>query len=199
MKRDAGSRQGKCPQVHLTGLFTEAAAAIWLVSQSADSRYWLAPSHALSRTFWGRWRMCALISGVRLFSRRFQWRGRHKSTVRVASLLCLLSKGIQSRRDIECGRNRFSVDMASLSLPHFPLLHSWFVPCIAEPYSNLNSWFRWSSLTFQKTNLYRDKNTITLTWWGLKPVFLVRSLQFSESIYRWYSKTLDISFTCDRE
>ena len=86
VKRDAGSRQGKCvcPQAHLTGLYTEVAAAIWLVSQCADSQYWLAgnralaPSHANSRTFWGCWRMCALISGVLLFSRRFQWCGRHK-------------------------------------------------------------------------------------------------------------------------
>ena len=85
VKRDAGSRQGKCvcvcPQEHLNGLYTEVA--IWLVSQGADSRYWLARnralalSHAHSRTFWGCWRMCVLISGVRLFCRRLLRRGRH--------------------------------------------------------------------------------------------------------------------------
>ena len=73
-KRDTGSRQGKCVRARLTGLYTEVAAAIWLVSQSADSRHWLVGDHAharthahtngRSRTFWGRWRMCALTSGV---------------------------------------------------------------------------------------------------------------------------------------
>ena len=45
VKRDAGSRQGKCVWAHLTLLHTEVASAIWLVNQSADSRSWLVGIH----------------------------------------------------------------------------------------------------------------------------------------------------------
>ena len=57
-ERDAApagkARRGKptrevCVQAHLTGLYKEVAAAIWLVSQSADSD-WLGTARSLPRT-----------------------------------------------------------------------------------------------------------------------------------------------------
>ena len=99
VKRDTGSRQGKC--VLKRTWLGYIRRSDWSVSE--DSQYWLAGnralalSHAHSRTFWGCRCMCALISGVRLFSRRFQWRGRHST----------MQLNIQSRHRYQLKRQSF--------------------------------------------------------------------------------------------
>ena len=71
------------------------------------------------------------------------------------------------------------------SSPFSPFV-SWFVPCITEPYYNLNSGFRWSSPTLQKLNCTEIKNDYT---------DLVRfktnfSYQTTDNSRKWY--TVDI-------
>ena len=108
----------------------EIAAAIWLVSQSGTrSVDWLGTARSLPHTHIPERSeaadACDLSSGMRLFSRRFQWRGRHNSFCKlplndkwISGNASVWSWDIRShpRKSFEESRPKFSHDCSQPAL-----------------------------------------------------------------------------------